>query len=99
MYYARLTRSESTIFRNHMPALPVFIIALRIVAAEVGAARFVALAGGGDHEPRDREQVLQLPAAAVVELAGQHVAAPELNVPCGFVETTVIADDAHLAHH
>ena len=32
--------------------------------------RFLALQGGGDHQPGDRQQVLQLPAGPVVELRG-----------------------------
>ena len=59
---------------------PSFIVALREVAAEVRAARFLASRGGIDHQPRDGEQVLQLPALAFVELAAEYVSTPEIDI-------------------
>src|SRR5947209_3296113 len=46
-------------------APPVFVVAPRVVGAEVDAARLGALERRPDHQPRHRQQVLQLPPRAV----------------------------------
>src|SRR5262245_11130766 len=64
---------------------PAFVIRLWRSGPEVHAARFLAFQGRVDHQPRHGEQVLQLPARAGVELAGQDVTAPEGDVALGLL--------------
>ena len=60
-------------------AVPVVVIRHGIVGADVRTAALLPLQGGLDHQSRNADHVLQLPAARIVELPGQDVAAPMLD--------------------
>src|SRR4051812_44510266 len=84
---------------HHVPLPPDGIVAFWKITAVMRAAGFLATRRGIDHQPGNRQQVLQLPADAFVEFAGENVAAPEADVVSGFLEPAAVADDAHLANH
>src|SRR5262245_18466941 len=63
--------------------LPVYVVAIGEVAAEVHAAGLLADQGRIDHQPGDRQQVLHFPPGPVFEGTGEHVPAPKLDAVAG----------------
>ncbi len=68
-------------------------VGIRIVAAEMDAARLAAGGGGGDHEPGDDQHVLEGPARRILEFQRKDVAAPVVDAIGGLGQTVGVAGD------
>src|SRR4051794_7015171 len=79
------------------------VVRIRVGGGKIGsgmdAARFLAFAGGADHQAGGDEHVLHCPAGRVIEDQWEYVSAPVVNLRRGVFESGRIAGDAHTPPH
>src|ERR1051326_3011748 len=78
---------------------PPAVVRLRIIPAVMDAAALMPPERGARHEAAERQHVLELPSARVVEDPVKHVPRPELNRVGGVAQPLLVAFDPHLEPH